>query len=106
MHTGWSSHKTDFQSIGGFVVIWQYFYSKFDKRVTEPTAHLQTSCKFWNPSRNRREEPYRINPRHTRSYFRIKSYTKPRKICTVDDADSRCEHPLRHGEMINILTIA
>ena len=39
-------------------------------------------------------------------YFDTMAYTKLRKLCTADAADSRCEHFLRHGEMIDILPVA
>ena len=33
-------------------------------------------------------------------------HTTLRKLCTADDADSRCEHSLRHDETIDIPIIA
>ena len=44
--------------------------------------------------------------RHLRRYLDATVYTKLRKICTAGDADSRCEHSLRHGKTIDILTFA
>ena len=43
---------------------------------------------------------------HLRRYVDTTVYTKLRKICTADDADSRCKHSLRHGKTIDILTFA
>ena len=45
------------------------------------------------------------NPHHTRRFLDTKVYTKPRKLCTADDADFRCEHSLGHGEPINTYTV-
>ena len=45
-------------------------------------------------------------PRHVRRYVDTKFYTKVLKLCTVDDADTWCEHSLGHYETIDTLAIA
>ena len=40
------------------------------------------------------------------SYVDTKVYTKVRKTCTADDADTPYEHSLRHYETIDILITA
>ena len=101
----WASRKTDFHSIGCFAVIWTYFDFKIDDRVSELTAHLQTPYVFKSELISPRKS-ISNKSRHTGRYFRTKANTKPTKICTVDDADSRCGHSLRHGETTDTLPIA
>ena len=44
--------------------------------------------------------------RHVRRYVDTKVNTKCQNICSVDDADTWCEHSLRQYKTIDILTIA
>ena len=44
--------------------------------------------------------------RHVRRNLHTAVYTKLRKLCTADDADSRCQHSLREDETTDILPIA
>ena len=44
--------------------------------------------------------------RHVRRSLDTTVHTKLRKLCSADNADSRCEHSLRHDKTIDILPIA
>ena len=44
--------------------------------------------------------------RHVRIYIDVKVYTKVRKMCDADDAETRFGHSLRQDETVDILEIA
>ena len=99
--TSWSSHKTD-HSIGIFALFLPYYNTKFGTMVPEPAVRLHM-LEFLESEMISSRNAMSSKSRHLRRYLDATVYTKLRKICTAGDADSRCEHSLRHGKTIDVL---